>query len=716
MPKYQVSDPQTGAKYEIESDTPPTAEDIAQIFGQNDPVTFGDRVVSAGKGAVGAAETLLSFGSAAVAEPIAGIAGLAALPFQGEDAANTVNAVRDFIRIDPVTETGQNIVQGVGVVANEAVEAARTPVAGLAGLASALPAVSAGGFLPGQNPADDLSRAAATVNAVQERGLGVAAGDAVAERVGPVAGAVTQAVPEALLSLVPLRQARLASTPAPQGAPQAGINVTTQQGPGSIVGVRDALRRENVETTAELADPDPEILAAAEELGIDLNPDHASRNRAFVDATQALKSRPNSQLATREQAAIEALGARADELVNNLASSSDRSLLDANVRSGMRATIKDLEGQSDAAYDVVNRAIPRNTRITGDSVREYLDNQIDDLGGESLLNAAEKRVLKLFGDEQPTYGALDRVRKNIGAALGGKDSPFRDVERGELSQLYRALSEDQQRIANDFGVGAEYELGRGLVSKRIQVQDAAIDLFGRQMQGSLVPKLRGSANALTRGDTSQFKKLMEALPEGSRQEAATLVMNELFTLGSRSGQTINQSFASTVQRLNNSPEAKKVLFDALPDYALERFDAIATVSTGIFRARALQNNSRTARDVIAALDDASLFSKLMGSGSRALAAEGVSTPAGVPGAGAAGVIAASIVRRPTPRTEAAEAFLLSPRFREGLEAYAEGRPDVGNQIAAGGPAYRRWLETVDENSAREIAETGLISWLVSNDE
>lgn len=106
--------------------------------------------------ATGAKEVGAMLASGTIAEPIAGLAGIAAMPLVGADAGSVVNKVRDFLTIEPKTEEGKRI----------ALEIAET----LAPLTDRLAAV--------------------------EQGMG----DAAYEKTGsPAAGAAASAVPTAIL-------------------------------------------------------------------------------------------------------------------------------------------------------------------------------------------------------------------------------------------------------------------------------------------------------------------------------------------------------------------------------------------------------------------------------------------------------------------------------------------------------------------------------------
>ena len=62
----------------------------------------------------GIADAALTLATGAAAEPVAGLAGIAAIPFVGSEAGDVVNRVRDLLTMQPKTEEGQQALQKVG--------------------------------------------------------------------------------------------------------------------------------------------------------------------------------------------------------------------------------------------------------------------------------------------------------------------------------------------------------------------------------------------------------------------------------------------------------------------------------------------------------------------------------------------------------------------------------------------------------------------------
>jgi len=111
------------------------------------------------------------------------------------------------------------------------------------------------------------------------------------------------------------------------------------------------------------------------------------------------------------------------------------------------------------------------------------------------------------------------------------------------------------------------------------------------------------------------------------------------------------------------------VYKYLGPYAHKRFDDIGTLAQAIYRTKAREKTSGTARDILAAFDDSSALSKLYGIGRRAAAAESITSSVGLPGAGAVGVIVRGVDR--TRKPVAADELLASPSFRNAIQELSD---------------------------------------------
>jgi len=116
MPKFRVEDPDTGRVVTIEGDSAPNPAELDQIFNdlENQQEPFID-ISGIGKKLFGAGEVAVQMGTAAAAEPAAGLSEIATAPFVGTEGAEEIGAgVRESLTFQPRTEAGQELAQGAG--------------------------------------------------------------------------------------------------------------------------------------------------------------------------------------------------------------------------------------------------------------------------------------------------------------------------------------------------------------------------------------------------------------------------------------------------------------------------------------------------------------------------------------------------------------------------------------------------------------------------
>lgn len=662
----------------------------------------------------GGEEALGTMMSGMVAEPLAGLAGLLSLPFtDAGQAEKNIEAVRDALTFIPRSEAGMQQLQRIAETlqpVGEAMQTAEQATGGAAFEATGSPLAGAVG-------------ATVPTAALEAAGLGVIRRGARAAKSADAAAQARKAADAADIKRVretlDVKDETQAAVNAakPKTDPLDSIKAGEPPEAQSYEQVLKNIQREKTKKAVIDAMPDDEILQAAKDLGVDLNPDHYSGNRVFRELTQRLKDRPGSKLGAIEEKAIRDLGKRADDLIDEIGGQTDKTLLDANVKNSIYSTIDDLDAQAGVAYKLVDNAIPKAAKVEPAASQAYIKQVLSDLGGDkSQLSTAEKKLFAIM-NTNPTYSALDRLRKDVGSGFRKKAGPFKDDNEGTLKQVYRVLSEDQQGVSDSFGVGADYAAARRLVASRKQIEDQAIKLFGREAQASIVPKLKSASAALTKGDTSKFNLLMKSLPESRRAEAAATLLNDLFTQGARTGQPLGQGFVKAFEGLNRNAGAKNILFDQLPKDARIRFDKIGRVATGIYRSKALENTSKTAGSLIAAMDDGGMFSKVYEIGRKAALAEGVTSAMGAPGVGGGAVLASALTKGRTTATQAADAFITSRKFKEAIEQAAKtGNAKKADDVLKSSKEYNKWKRHLSKEDAKKLAAVGFIPWVTGQTE
>lgn len=621
-----------------------------------------------------------------VAEPVAGLAGIAGAVLPGEQGqgADWVEGTRDALTWEAESELGQENMQDIA------------------------------SFL------EPVGTAMANI----ETGAGEAVLDATGSEVLATAA---HTAPTALLEVLGLGLLRKPSAAAKNAArAQERMRVDPDATPEDVA--RELIEPE-VKTPEEIAeelrkrnDPDklaadvqadPRIMEAAEELGIELNPSHYSTNEAYIRVEQAVKSQPNGSLAAREADAIERLGNRADELIGEMGGDLDRSLVDAQIRERVDTTIKDLETRAEHIYSVVNDHIPPATKINPKASSAYIEQRLEQLGGDvSGLSKAERMLHEVMNqDKPPTYARLDQLRRDVGAGFKNR-GVFADDLTGNLDQVYQALIIDQSNAAKAMGVGADFAAGRKLVQQRKDIEAQAMKLFGREMNKSMLPKLTQAANGLTKGDVAQFRNLMEALPQNMRTKAAATMLNDLFTHGQRTGGSIGQGFARAYDALSRNAGAKRELFKYLPEYAQRRFDAIGTLSQGIYRAKALENTSRTARDILMALE-AGTMARNIDSAMDTILGRMTFVPGPTRWFATGAKVAKGKVKEAFNRQKAADDLMSSRDFNAAIQKAAEGNIKEAEIMIKRSKAWQAYRDLLGEGTKKQILAAGIIPWLTS---
>lgn len=472
--------------------------------------------------------------------------------------------------------------------------------------------------------------------------------------------------------------------------------------------------RSSPEAAARLADPDPQIMAAAERLGLDdLVPASAvSRNRAFQEAEQGLKSSGATELGVAEDRFLARFRQEADKTIGMMGGTMDRGVLNADVADDFVAARGRLQALEGAAFDRIRDEIPTTAQAPMGNTEAMIRGLIADYGGrepaEGLLTTAEKKALRMMeamDDEGvPTYAALDRLRRDIGQALFKKSGPFKDDATERLDQLYGALRQDQKAVAEYYGLGDVFEEANALTVKRKGLEDRMTALFGRNLDQALLTKLDAGVSALERGDMMKLKKVMDALPAGRRQEAAASLLNRMFTSGARSESTLSQGFVGFYDQLNRSPKTKEFFFGYLPEEARQRMDDIHAVAKGFYGALQYENKSRTANAMLRRFEEGGWLRKLLG------------LSQAIPGGRSVFGDVAQMASSASSRTKAADALLQSPRFREALKAAATKNAKAADDAVRGTKAFRDWIELQPPHVATSVAGTGLIPYLMQEED
>lgn len=444
---------------------------------------------------------------------------------------------------------------------------------------------------------------------------------------------------------------------------------------------------------AEQAAPDAKTVEAAKRLGIDeyLQPDHVTTSQAYRELAQAVKSVPGSEARAAEMQGLDKVAQRADKLVDEIGGSGDISAVDATVKTRLQKTQAELETKANKLYDDLRDAIPAKTGAPARNVLEFVEQRAKDLGGSQNLSPMEKQILgklkpktvtndagETIGKQQPTYTLLDDVRKDLGAAAR-QSGPFKDADTGLAKKLYSLLSDDQAAVVERLGMSETYDAARKAVAVRKGIEDDLTSLFGRNIDGSIVGNLSGAVKALPQGDASKLVKLLQAIPEELRQNVVASGLSTAFGKNARNGSINFNSYANWYEGLTRNKQAYAAVMSNLPAPARKQLSDLYRVARGVgsaTRERITTGRIQAVQQELQGADTlmANLYS-LAKRSAGGIAAEAITAPIGLPGAGISAGIASALAKGKPNALKAADALIASPEFVQMTKA-------GGNQAAS----------------------------------
>lgn len=580
---------------------------------------------------------------------------------------------------------------------------------------SDLPRAAAGalGFTPAARAASKIYKgalAAAGTQGVVEASQAATGGEvnpediAVAGATGgllPALGRAVSGIPSAVKNILGMGGAPKPVTPPPSGGAQAAPPPSSPDMSG--VDLADTTRKaaggdkQAVKLLAQAAAPDKEGVDAARRLGVIdyLQPDHISTNQVFRSLVGVLKTTPGSVLAARETEALKGVAERADNIIKELGGTDDYSTLNVKIKDDIEGTNAELKGRAKGLYDSVDATIPRETIVGAPTLMEVIKKNSKGIGGDENLSPEERLMITQLGDS-PTYGMLDKVRKNIGAAKRRIDAPFGSIDKSTLTELESALRTDQRNaILKVGGEGAvkKFDIAQELTRTRKGLEDDLISLFGKELDKSYVGGISGAIKALPGGDAAKFQKMIKLIPNDMRQEVVASGLATAFGKSAREGSINFSKYADWFEGLQRQKTSFTALMTSLPPEARSLLTDLHKVSDGIrlsFKERKPTGVSAPMQKKLEGTDN--LLGAIWESAKRGKLAEAATTLSGMPGVGTA--IAHSLGKDKDAATMAANKLVGSAEFKNMAIKFGDADQLQAAKILAKSSAFKNYVKYV----------------------
>lgn len=467
--------------------------------------------------------------------------------------------------------------------------------------------------------------------------------------------------------------------------------------------------------------PNKERIEALESFGLNDAPIGAiSDNKQVVSLAGGLASVPASLMSEERKTFVDKVAQAADGLILEMGGHSDMSQLSDNVLSTMKDTREGLYDVEKHIYDAVAAMVPNN-RVNASSLSRYMRGIAEELGDESEMSALDKRILRI-SESNPKYALLDQLRKDIGASIGRTaNAPYGNESTARLRDRYAKITELQERYIKEVNIGADvgqqWNVAKRLTQKRKDLEDNTVKLFGSEFSKSLVPEASRAVKGLGKGDFRRFDEMMAALPKTQKEMVAVTALQEVFK--GRNGAFSPLEFNNWYNGLRNNKAAKTRLERYLPDNGKRLRDFYIGTKGVADMQREFIPNGR----IRAMLDDfdkqGGMLDKLTRTGGKLAAAEGATTTMGIPGVGAAIVLAKESGKKKST-LEAASKLLSDPAFVNTIKLSAKNENqrliDLAEERLKRSQNYRNWIKRQPKSVASTIGTVGLVGWLSSEDD
>lgn len=698
MPRYEITSPD-GKTIVIEGDAPPSQEQAAQIFSQyavKPQRTLGQKV----GGAFDAAATMAT---GAIAQPIAGLAGLATTARLGPEAgAQRVERVQRGLTYQP-GEVGQEYLQNVG----------QLPVLKQIGETAAGASEYAGRKTMDITGSPAAAAIASGLPEAVGAGLGAFVPGGVAARQATRGEEVTRA--------------------GAQAAAQSARGVEDLAG-GDTARALQSLKPRRIQ---EIVDADPEFYKALEDLGITSEPlpSYASRNPQFRGIEQSFAALPNSPQNAQSLAFAKDVSNVAHALLETAEGAGDSVATSMKWRDASMKTINQLGVAADEAYDALDQVL--NKRVPAEPVNtlQFLDDFTKNLPigiNDPDVPAALKKAYKSLQPRQietetgtqlvpANLESMDRLRKNIGAGAFRREGDFKDADSALLKSLYGSLTDDINAMAEKQGLVDEVQAAKALTAQRKKLEKQMQNLIGDNLQKDIVPVVQTGLRALRRGGAQAYQEVMRNIPDPElRTELLLTAMDDMFTKtlkGERQFGTMD--YLKWYNDTLGNQGVRRVLAKDLPENTLEGLDNLAKISQGVARATAQKIPTGVVNAVLN--DQTGIMSRLMGASARATGRALQATPL-MQETGSAII---SALASKGNRADSVRDLLADPEFanlvrRSAAQGVIQGKQQTkGAQLAEKRfkmkSNYQAWEETLTESEKAKIASAGLASFLLSQE-
>jgi hypothetical protein len=477
--------------------------------------------------------------------------------------------------------------------------------------------------------------------------------------------------------------------------------------------VRDAAagKKGSMEKLAEVAMVNPEAADAARRLGIDLPPDVLSDSVLIQQAAGLTRSAQATDSSSAWVETLRRASEQADLAMEKLGGTTDLSVVSQKVFDDITTSQANLLKLSDDLYKGnsqkniigINELVPGGSAASANNSVKLINELIADLGGVSALGSKEKQLFNSITNPKVkfTYAKLEQIRQDIGAALEKGSGPYSDVSQGSLKRLYAALAKDQLlTVENIAGIDARKQLvlAKQLVSKRKATEKRIVNLYGKELDGSIASILRNAIAQGSKGDIGKLNKIIKLIPEDLRKESVATAITSIAQ--SNRSTEIGFGFAEYAKMYKGLRQNKVVyekIIKTLGPESRQLLDDFYQISKRVTDARAnVLTTGKANQALLNSMISEGLVQKVMNSSMAGRVVQGAAVGSGALTAGPVGAVGAGLLSSflkfgsKVDRIKTAGELFASDAFKK----LAINPTEANASIVAKSPVYKRWAKSV----------------------
>lgn len=515
------------------------------------------------------------------------------------------------------------------------------------------------------------------------------------------------------------------SSPAPEVLPPAVMEPAVPATKDMASSFADAGMKNRIDTITASIRLNPERVAAAERLGLKPPIATLSDDASLHEIAGALAASPGSKAAANLADYHKVLTDRSKQLIEEAGGDLDKGLVSNQLKDKIDANIKLLSSQSGDIYKQIDAAVPADTIVNSKPLlRELNARGNKSQKGVAGLSTVEQDVFKTL-QGKPTYFDIDNLRKDIGESIGGIKGSYPTASSATLKDMYGKLTQMQEGVATQVGsgAGALWAQAKELDKSRFALQDNSQFLFGKDLNGAVIPKVEQGLKQLAKGDPKILNAVIENVPAEMKHRVLVSGLDGMLSKSVQGESAISPAqFNKWYGDLSRSSTNKKLLHDNLPEGAGQRLDDMFKLSQGLQNVTNKVVRTGIVHDAFKNFDkNGGLIAKLYSAADKIDSVPVVGAAVGAPAVRVTSGILKLAVKEKTPAVQAADDLLADPSFRTAVLDFGKSG-NAGSALQTTlkkKPSYNNFLKMVgDSDKAKQllIINGGLVPFLMTSDE